>query len=111
WRDPLPDVSGAAFLASLGSIHSVTQDDPEWVPAEVDAVRQAVDADVPVLGLCFGGQVLSLVLGGGVDRLEETEIGWIRIESDRGDELRDGPWLHWHNEILRIPPGATALGQ
>lgn len=111
WRDPLPDVSGAPFLASLGSVHSVTQDDPDWVPAEVEAVRQAVDADVPVLGLCFGGQALSLVLGGGVDRLSETEIGWIAIESEADDEVPRGPWLHWHNETLRIPPGATPLGQ
>jgi GMP synthase-like glutamine amidotransferase len=111
WRDPLPDVSGAAFLASLGSIHSVTQSDPAWVPAEVEAVREAVADDVPVLGLCFGGQALSLVLGGGVDRLEQTEIGWIPIESLAADELPHGPWLHWHNELLRIPPGATVLGQ
>lgn len=110
WRDPLPDVSGAPFLASLGSIHSVTQIDPDWVPAEIEAVRQAVESEVPVLGLCFGGQALSLVLGGGVDRLEQTEIGWIEIESEAADQVPHGPWLHWHNEILRIPPGATLLG-
>jgi GMP synthase-like glutamine amidotransferase len=110
WRDPLPDVRGARFLAPLGSIHSVTQQEPDWVPAEVELVRQAVADDVPVLGLCFGGQALSAVLGGGVDRLPETEIGWIPVESLAPEELPVGPWLHWHNEALRIPPGATLLG-
>jgi GMP synthase-like glutamine amidotransferase len=110
WRDPLPDVRGARFLASLGSINSVTQANPLWVPAELEKVREAVEDDVPVLGLCFGGQALSAVLGGGVDKLDHTEIGWIAIESDAPDEVPEGPWLQWHNEIVRVPPGATPLG-
>jgi GMP synthase-like glutamine amidotransferase len=109
-HDPLPDARDARFLASLGSIHSVTQSEPEWVPAELEVVRGAVAADVPVLGLCFGGQALSAVLGGGVDRLDQTEIGWIAIESVAPDEVPEGPWLQWHNEIVRVPPGATLLG-
>jgi hypothetical protein len=50
------------------------------------------------------------VLGGGVEPLGHTEIGWIAIESDAPDEVPEGPWLQWHNEVLRIPPGATLLG-
>jgi GMP synthase-like glutamine amidotransferase len=111
WRDPLPDVREAPFLASLGAIESVAHSEPAWVPAEVEKVREAVAADVPVLGLCFGGQALSAVLGGGVDRLERTEIGWIPIESAAPDEVPEGPWLQWHNEILRVPPGAALLGE
>jgi GMP synthase-like glutamine amidotransferase len=110
WRDPLPDVRGARFLASLGSINSVTQENPLWVPAELEVVRYAVTDGVPVLGLCFGGQALSAVLGGGVDKLDHTEIGWIAIESEAPDEVPEGPWLQWHNEIVRVPPGATLLG-
>lgn len=110
WRDPLPDVRGARFLASLGAVESVAKAEPAWVPAEVETVRQAVADDVPVLGLCFGGQALSAVLGGGVEPLGHTEIGWIAIESDAPDEVPEGPWLQWHNEVLRIPPGATLLG-
>jgi GMP synthase-like glutamine amidotransferase len=103
-------VHDARFLAPLGAIESVGKTEPAWVPAEVDKVREAVAADVPVLGLCFGGQALSAVLGGGVERLPQTEIGWIAIESSAPDELPEGPWLQWHNEILRVPPGATLLG-
>jgi GMP synthase-like glutamine amidotransferase len=111
WRDPLPDVRESRFLASLGAIQSVTHSEPAWVPAEVEKVRAAVAADVPVLGLCFGGQALSAVLGGGVDRLERSEIGWIAIRSEAPDEVPEGPWLQWHSEILRVPPGAALLGE
>jgi GMP synthase-like glutamine amidotransferase len=111
WRDPLPDVRDARFLASLGAVESVTHTEPGWVAAELEAVREAVAADVPVLGLCFGGQALSAVLGGGVDRLERTEIGWIPITSAAPDQVPAGPWLQWHNEILRVPPGAELLAE
>lgn len=111
WHEPLPDPRGARFVASLGSERSVTAAEPRWIPAELDAVRAAVAADVPVLGLCFGGQALSAALGGGVDPLGRTEIGWIPIESAAPDAVPPGPWLHWHEEALRIPPGATQLAR
>lgn len=110
WRRPLPDLRDFRFVASLGSVHSVLDSEPAWVPAEVAAVREAVGDDVPVLGLCFGGQVLSSALGGGVDRLPRTEIGWIGVEPAT-DEIPEGPWLQWHDDVLRIPPGAAALAR
>ena len=58
-----------SFVVSLGSQHSAVADEPAWVPEEISALRAAVDAGVPVLGLCFGAQALSVALGGGVDRL------------------------------------------
>jgi GMP synthase-like glutamine amidotransferase len=110
WREPMPDLRDAAFVASLGSVHSVRDAQPEWVGAEVAAVREAVAGDVPVLGLCFGGQVLSAALDAGVDRLPRTEIGWIGVEP-AGPGIPAGPWLQWHDDILRIPTGATALAR
>lgn len=108
WRVPLPDLRRYRFVASLGSRESVADQQPAWVPAEVAAVREAVAGDVPVLGLCFGGQVLSAALDGGVDRLERTEIGWIGIEPS-APEIPPGPWLQWHDDVLRVPRGAAQL--
>jgi GMP synthase-like glutamine amidotransferase len=110
WRAPLPDLRDFAFVASLGAVESVRDARPAWVPAEVAAVRDAVAADVPVLGLCFGGQVLSAALDGGVDRLARTEIGWIGVEP-AGHGVTEGPWLQWHDDILRIPSGAAPLAR
>jgi GMP synthase-like glutamine amidotransferase len=112
WAAPLPDPAGFRFVASLGSERSVLESEPAWIPQEVDAVRAAVATDVPVLGLCFGGQALSAALGGGVDRLPRCEIGWIAIEPDSAggtSRVPAGPWLHWHDDLLRVPDGAELL--
>ncbi len=104
----LPDPAGRSFIASLGSQHSVRDRDPGWIDAELRHLHRAVEADVPVLGLCFGGQALSTVLGGGVDTLDRPEVGWLRVHSE-ADWLEPGPWLHYHNEVLRVPAGARSL--
>jgi len=106
----LPDPAGRRFIASLGSQHSVRDRDPGWIDAELRHLHRAVEADVPVLGLCFGGQALSTVLGGGVDALDRPEVGWLRVHSE-ADWLEPGPWLHYHNEVLRVPAGAHSLAR
>jgi GMP synthase-like glutamine amidotransferase len=109
--DPPVAVGDFSCLVSLGSVESAAGGEPGWVPAEVAVLRAAVDADVPVLGLCFGGQALSLALGGGVDRLARPEIGWFPLEVVDGGGVPEGPWLMWHNEQLRVPPGAVELAR
>lgn len=108
WEEPVGDLSGAPWVASLGSEHSAGGSTPPWVPAEVEALRGAVAAGVPVLGLCFGGQALALALGGGVHRMERAEIGWVQVDSD-DPEVPSGPWGQYHYELLEPPPGATVL--
>src|SRR4051812_36882504 len=82
WRDPLPDDVGRyRFVASLGSQWSPAADAvavaPAWVADEVALLRDAVARDVPVLGLCFGGQALAAAMGAGVRRAERGEVGWL----------------------------------
>jgi GMP synthase-like glutamine amidotransferase len=100
-----------SFVVSLGSQHSASASEPAWVPAEIGALRDAVRADVPVLGLCFGGQALSLALGGGVDVLHRPEIGWFPVETVDGGSVPTGPWLMWHTEQMRVPPGGVELAR
>ncbi len=109
-QDPPPESTAHRFIVSLGSQHSATATDPEWVPQEVATMRTAVDAGVPVLGLCFGGQALSLALGGGIDTLARPEIGWFGIETV-DDAVPAGPWLMFHTEQMRVPPGARELAR
>lgn len=109
WEQELPDPRQYPFVASLGSERSAADTDA-WVPAEIDFLREAIRADVPVLGLCFGGQALSLALGGGIDVLDTPEIGWIGVESlDPG--IPTGPWLQYHFDLMRLPPGADELAR
>jgi GMP synthase-like glutamine amidotransferase len=104
-------VSDFGCVISLGSQHSAAGLDPAWVPDEIAALRAAVDAELPVLGLCFGGQALSLALGGGVDVLDRPEIGWFGVATADPGLVPGGPWLMWHTEQMRVPPGARELAR
>jgi len=107
WEQPPPDPGDFAFVASLGSESSAGETDG-WVADEIAALRAAVEADVPVLGLCFGGQALSVALGGGVDVLTTPEIGWVPVRSV--DPLVPaGHWLQYHFDLMHLPLGARAL--
>ena len=74
-------------------------------------MRRAIDEDVPVLGLCFGGQMLSAALGGETVRAEHPELGWTTIESDDQALVPAGPWLEWHFDRFTVPEGATAIAR
>jgi GMP synthase-like glutamine amidotransferase len=109
WEQPPPDPREFSFVASLGSEHSAGETDG-WVADEIAALRTAVTADVPVLGLCFGGQALSAALGGGIEVLDTPEIGWISVDSN--DALVPaGHWLQYHFDLMRLPPGGRALAR
>jgi GMP synthase-like glutamine amidotransferase len=107
---PVPDPQAFSFVASLGSEYSVRDREPAWIPEEIEALRGAVAAEVPVLGICFGGQALSLALGGGSDPASGPEVGWIAIQSD-DDAIPEGPWAQYHREVMRVPPGARLLAR
>lgn len=109
WRRALPDPDDYAFVASLGSDRSAG-DTTGWVPDEIAWLREAVAADVPVLGLCFGGQALSAALGGGIDVLDTPEIGWLPVTS-RDPGVPGGHWLQYHFDLMRLPPGARELAR
>lgn len=105
----LPGLDGQPFIASLGSDHSPRHSDVEEVVAELAFVKQAVDRDIPVLGLCYGGQVLAHVLGGAVEAAPEPELGWHMVQSLAPAEIPPGPWLQWHYDRFTLPPGAEQL--
>jgi GMP synthase-like glutamine amidotransferase len=107
---PLPEPERYAFVASLGSKHSPRDTHEPAVVAELELLDRAVARDVPVLGLCFGGQVLATVLGGEVEPAPAPELGWRDIATDDPD-VPAGPWLEWHYERFTPPPGASELAR
>jgi GMP synthase-like glutamine amidotransferase len=110
WVKPPPDPGDFSFVVSLGSERSAMDSEPAWIGHEIAALRRAVEAEVPVLGLCFGAQALSVALGGGVRPLEQPEIGWIAVESF-DEAIPIGPWLQYHYELMALPPGAQELAR
>ena len=112
WRDPLPpDPREYAAVASLGSEHSAAATDPAWIAQEVALLRDAIAGDVPVLGLCFGGQALSVALDGAVRPAAVPEVGWMPVETDDPETVPPGPWLQFHWEVFATPRGAEELAR
>jgi GMP synthase-like glutamine amidotransferase len=108
---PLPDPADYAFVASLGHSRGARDTDDPAVAAERELLALAVAREVPVLGLCYGGQVLAAVLGAQVEPAPVPELGWREIETDDPGLVPAGPWLEWHFERFCTPPGATELAR
>ena len=82
-----------------------------WVVPELEQLRQADQAGVPVFGICFGGQLLATALGGSVAPSSTAEIGWYDVQTDERDLVPEGPWFQWHYDGWRLPPGAREVAR
>ena len=79
-------------------------------------ILQAVIQNIPVIGHCLGGQLMSRALGGVITASPQPEIGWQPIEYHDtplvqewfGEDPTDTV-IHWHYESFSIPEGATLL--
>ena len=82
-------------------------------PTQTRAPRaqRAVEEDVPVLGLCFGGQMLARVLGSENYRSDDAEIGWLPVRTHDADLVSEGPWFQWHFDVFTAPPGARVVAE
>jgi len=105
------DPTGYDLIVSLGSEFAAFDDSKPFVSREAKLMRTAIDADVPVLGLCFGGQMLARVLGGEVFRGTLSEIGWLPVRSQDPELVPEGPWFQWHFDSFTLPPGATLIAE
>jgi GMP synthase (glutamine-hydrolysing) len=99
------------LVVSLGSEFAAYDDSHAFVPREARLLERALEADVPILGLCFGGQLLARVLGGEVYRGEESEIGWIPVTTSDPDLIPEGPWFQWHFDVITPPPDADVVAR
>jgi hypothetical protein len=107
-----PGLDGIDLVLSLGSDWSVYWDHvQESVAAESGLLQAAHDRGTPVLGICFGGQMLAQTLGGSVARAPEPEVGWWAVDSSVPALAGDGPWFQWHSDRFVVPPDAVRLGR
>ena len=108
-----PDARDYDLVVVLGAVWSVYDDATigSWIHRELDFVRRAHDAGKPILGICFGGQVLSAALGGTVSRAPVPEFGWLTLDSDAPGGLSPGPWFQWHYDRFTVPDGATEIAR
>lgn len=116
--DTLPDVSRYHGLIVLGGPMNVDQQDRfAHLSVEIDAIREALRRDMPVLGICLGAQLLAAALGASVRPNPVREIGWYRLhptaaaQSDRLGRHLDGSQhvFQWHAYTFDLPHGAIHL--
>jgi len=117
-NDTVPvSIDGVAGFVFMGGPMSVNDPLP-WIPKVTKLIQQAIAADVPVLGHCLGGQLISKALGGVITKNPVKEMGWLPVQRVDGNDtarewLGDLPpefeVLHWHGETFSIPPGATRI--
>ena len=115
-NEPVPvDARLYAGLVFMGGPMSVNDALP-WMEHELALIRDAVEHDIPVLGHCLGGQLMSSALGGTVRKNAAKEIGWGEVSLTGNAEARawfgdfkNAMVFHWHGETFSLPNGATHL--
>jgi GMP synthase-like glutamine amidotransferase len=113
---PVPTApTGFSGICLMGGVMSVNDPLP-WIPQILELIRQAVAADIPVIGHCLGGQLLSRALGGVVTRNRVAEIGWGKLSvTDSAvqlgwlDSTEGFPAFHWHHDTFSLPEKAIPL--
>ena len=108
-----PDASDYDLIVPMGSPWGAWDDAciGAWLVPEVAWVREAMERDIPVLGVCFGGQLMARALGGTVAPGPRAEIGWTAIHSDLPDLVAPGPWFQFHYDRWSVPDGATEVAR
>ncbi len=110
-RDQFPQtLDGYAGIVLAGSPHGAYEDIP-WIHREHQLIQQAAAQGIPMLGICFGSQILASALCGHdqVFRRSTCEIGYIahRLTPAAAYDpitanLRDGVVMFtWHNDEVR----------
>jgi len=121
-RAPHQDLPSLKKLAQFdrlvlsGSATSVTED-ATWIDSLLELIRFAVDRRLPLLGVCYGHQMLARALAGSqaVRKAATPEIGWATVELKAESSLTRGlpssfeTFSNHHDEVCELPQGATVL--
>jgi len=108
-----PNFNEYDLLVPMGAPYGAYEDDRigNWLLPELEKLKQAHNDGIPILGICFGGQLMARALGGSVARAPKAEVGWIEIESDDKTLIPTGPWFAYHWDSWMTPKGATEIAK
>ncbi len=114
----LPDPHAIDFLIVMGGPMGVHDDlQYPWMKKEKEFIRACMDKGKIVLGICLGAQLIAHVLGAGVCKNKDREIGWFPLTID--DEIRKTVFkdvfsfglevFHWHGDTFDIPESGVRI--
>ena len=114
--EPIPSsILAYSGMVLMGGSMSVNDNLP-WMAPLLTLIREARDHDIPLLGHCLGGQLMSKALGAEVTKNSTKEIGWGEVTVSKNETAKN--WFgnietfnafHWHAETFALPQGAIHL--
>jgi len=115
-RVMFPDPGDYDTIVFFGAVWSVYDEATigTWIGDEIAFARSAMALGVPLLGICFGGQMLAAALGGSVSRAPAPEIGWLPVDpvdAASAGLIDTGPWFQWHFDRFSLPAGVPELAR
>ena len=118
--EALPRLDQIEMLVILGGPMNIYEEDSHpWLIEEKALIKQALESDTLILGICLGAQLIADALGAKIYRNPHKEIGWFPLElTDQAREsqvFRNLPSkftaLHWHGDTFELPAGATHIAK
>jgi GMP synthase (glutamine-hydrolysing) len=113
------DLDNVEGIIILGGPQNVTDIDKyPWMQAEAALIKSAHAAEVPVIGICLGAQLIAHALGGKVTPREKPAIGFydvnITVPGQTETMMAGIPWTHPQlfscgQQVSAAPPGAMVL--
>ncbi|MCQ4162134.1 type 1 glutamine amidotransferase [Roseomonas sp. GC11] len=107
WAEgPLPE---ADLIVSLGS-PKAAYDADAWIATQRRLLTRWIAAERPVVGICFGAQMIASAIGGSVAPIGTFHEGWMETQ-EAPSALWRGPWVRWHGDHVAVPEGTEVLAR
>lgn len=116
---PAPLDDYGAVLVFGGAMHVDQEDRHRWLGDELELLQRLLADDVPLFGVCLGGQLLAKALDAPVRRMPSPEVGWfdVALTPEAADDPVFGSLpgrfssFQWHSYAFELPRGAVPLAR